>query len=54
MGGRERPVHRRDALGAGAALLASALAAGCARGGGEADVRGGDGVVRGGDGTGGG
>ncbi|MFJ7187116.1 polysaccharide deacetylase family protein [Streptomyces bacillaris] len=54
MGGRERPVHRRDALGAGAVLLASALAAGCARGGGEAGVRGGDGAVRGGDGAGGG
>ncbi|MFJ9686519.1 polysaccharide deacetylase family protein [Streptomyces bacillaris] len=44
MGGRERPVHRRGALGAGAALIASALAAGCARGGGETAVRGGDGA----------
>ncbi|WP_145500241.1 polysaccharide deacetylase family protein [Streptomyces sp. CFMR 7] len=57
MGGRERPVHRRDALGAGAVFLASALAAGCARGGGEEGVR--EGVVRGGavregDGAGGG
>ncbi|MFD8728719.1 polysaccharide deacetylase family protein [Streptomyces sp. NPDC059611] len=42
MEGRRAPVRRRDALGAGAAILAAALTAGCARGSeGAASVAGG-------------